>query len=1442
LQADELLIRAKKENTLFELIPHSKLEGDFPKHLVDDNAHWMDIESQVIEFRPLSSQWVTSEDNPRVFYSYKDSEMRVQGKRFLDIRSQSASTIYSVLKPLEYSKFIEATLTGSGLEIQLPRFNLGFFAGEGGKLECLQFRNMVIDDNQDFGALIGLRNRLVLRDKDDLEDSHCRKVIIPHGTVGSRITGSHVFITIDTEQGKRVMYHVFDIDPTLRRLVGNSSLLSRLYKIYLHAMTSHCLPDPLIGRTGTEEALHELNSAAVWSFRGLDDDERGLLKKIADLTPKRVFYPKHLEVMQDVTWNGNLSPLSQHEDFYLTVRRIIEYSSRFGFFQEGDSPAPQAEKENTSSHLVERAAVRNCTFRLPEFGGSNLESGRDHKYAARDISSDDQAKALEAKVCAIARSAQDWSTALNTVPDLFQRFKGWKTVHCKSDHSLGYQSGLLQASLPEVWWSLYTVCRKATRAQRYDVMFMLQTLVYRDPERAIDMELVWTLLAFATDQRFERIAMPEDQDVYDLTMGEEPNSFALKETIGNHTVAYDRSPQSNAPTHSWESYNEWVERRRNLYREDRSQQIERLQKNLTAQWVCRQPAFNGSYSLLDISGMKKELCALFRHWYNNQEFKYRTRDIQEVLDSTRTTSTTLPTHAFAKPPVTPRDPTPLVSITGLCPRAIGVLASTDAPSLHCPEESSDGKVFRDEGLKALVDDLQACNTSDFERQYAQDLKDSLSVYRKQSVDANELSMRAEREEIRRFRIDCKKHMDDLFEQIKSSLEARHVDKPTQDLLESSSLWPRITPASLLALLATATSTELSSDWKRVLVHYGLAVTRFQWATRLYNLSQSRSRDGLAKELENQGHQNWDPMDHPDWMLIEIENNLLIRPVQADIAKLMISPRSGKSSVLQLNMGEGKSSVIVPIVSAELADGDKLVRVVVLKPLSTQMFRLLVQKLGGLTNRRIFYMPFNRSIDVDESIANEIRKLYEECVAVRGILLVQPEHLLSFKLMGFDKLDDPETQEVAEKLLKTQSWLEKKARDVLDESDEILHVRYQLIYTLGTQTFLDHAPERWVIMQHLLDLVLEHANKLQERFPKGVELHGVLPSSFPQLRILEEDAGHELLRCLLKDIENGRLPELQFRLWPDESMRGLALRFISDPHMTERERAQLYSYASLSNPKSLLLLRGVLAHGILLAALRDKRWRVDYGLDEKRRPPTLLAVPYRAKDCPALRAEFSHPDMAIMLTSLSYYYGGLTDAQMEATFTELLKSDDPGAEYLEWVDTKLPESIQTLKGVNIDDIEQRQTLIFPKLRHRKRVIDFYLTRIVFPRDAKEFPHKLSTSGWDLAEKRNFPTTGFSGTNDDRFLLPLSLKQDDVEQNRGTNAKVLSYLLKEENNAYRHVEVQSNEDKVDCLLEEIKQQSPEIRVLLDVGAQILSVPKSNYLMWMDANMPTVCGIKK
>src|SRR3984957_14401537 len=111
---------------------------------------------------------------------------------------------------------------------------------------------------------------------------------------------------------------------------------------------------------------------------------------------------------------------------------------------------------------------------------------------------------------------------------------------------------------------------------------------------------------------------------------------------------------------------------------------------------------------------------------------------------------------------------------------------------------------------------------------------------------------------------------------------------------------------------------------------------------------------------------------------------MARPVQVAVAREMISPSSNRNISLQLNMGEGKSSVIVPLVASTLADGSNLLRVVTLKPLSNQMFQLLVNRLSGLLDRPIFYIPFSRSLRMDASLVHTIRHLYRRCVAKGGV--------------------------------------------------------------------------------------------------------------------------------------------------------------------------------------------------------------------------------------------------------------------------------------------------------------------------------------------------------------------------------------------------------------------------------------------------------------------------
>jgi hypothetical protein len=336
-----------------------------------------------------------------------------------------------------------------------------------------------------------------------------------------------------------------------------------------------------------------------------------------------------------------------------------------------------------------------------------------------------------------------------------------------------------------------------------------------------------------------------------------------------------------------------------------------------------------------------------------------------------------------------------------------------------------------------------------------------------------------------------------------------------------------------------------------------------------------------------------------------------------------------------------------------------------------------------------------------------------------------------------------------------------------------------------------------------------------------------------------------------------LPSFSFRRF-SRMDRQILLQFVTERDINDTIYEQVmhicqHHEGSTSNNstvlKPILLLRGLLGHGVLLTVLKEKRWRVDYGLDVSR---SMLAVPYRAKDSPSHRAEFGHTDIAICLTCLTYYYEGLTDAQLEASFSQLFKADNPDLEYEEWIKdfrNSLSPTLHHLRGLNLEDPVQRNEHIFPQLRHCKAVVDFFLSAIVFPKYMKEFPHKLSTSGWDLAQDRSSfgqLVTGFSGTNDNRFLLPHTISQVDMETHLHTNAMVLHYLVRTENRKVIHLgDIATS---VRGMLELLRDAEPRARVLLDVGAQVLELQNQGVAaLWLEVDTrpedrgSRVCGFE-
>jgi len=218
---------------------------------------------------------------------------------------------------------------------------------------------------------------------------------------------------------------------------------------------------------------------------------------------------------------------------------------------------------------------------------------------------------------------------------------------------------------------------------------------------------------------------------------------------------------------------------------------------------------------------------------------------------------------------------------------------------------------------------------------------------------------------------------------------------------------------------------------------------------------------------------------------------------------------------------------------------------------------------------------------------------------------------------------------------------------------------------------------------------------------------------------------------------------------------------------------------------------------------------------------LIAGVYYLQDVPSLRSEFGHPDIAVCLTCMSYYFGGLTPPQVRECFDILEKLDNPPLEYEKWVKRgggDIPEPLRQLIGVNTKDVQNFTDKIIPIFQHNQATIDFFLSQLVFPKHAKEFPSKLGTSGWDLVERKADVTTGFSGTNDNSDLLPTSITPSDPVNQLRTNAQVLWYLLQPENDYAQSTSGQPN--SAIGFLTLLVGEPKEVRVLLDVGAQVSS----------------------
>jgi hypothetical protein len=549
----------------------------------------------------------------------------------------------------------------------------------------------------------------------------------------------------------------------------------------------------------------------------------------------------------------------------------------------------------------------------------------------------------------------------------------------------------------------------------------------------------------------------------------------LRQYISSHARELEDSPEWLMPKWRTETGSEWSARRSSAYRQRLGSDLDAGVQELLSGWPCESPPYccrSLSASCYNLSSLADKLDSLFASCYHNLQFKEHLFHVQQTLDRARASTPTLQNLTFEPCSGKHTPGAPAVTLGQLFKRPAPYPPSL--PCLSLVVARTDVLCVGSAGLRQLIDRLRAPAKSRFQEQYAEDLRLSEEAFSNQTYLATPEFAQNTTAALTQHYAQMRGLYFRYFQVLKKSLDPQRT---SEHAVSQSGQWPRITVNVMLHCLASTSLIVPPDDWKECLTSFALLALGLQRSRRLLVHAVKNQSDELFRELENQGCDGWRAEKHPDWLLIQVclrfhrcgalsiyhpiiqlEGNFLIRRIQAEIASEMISPQSGQNTAMQLNMGEGKSSVIIPISVASLADGSQLVRVVVPKALRSQMFQLLVDRLGGLTNRRIYYLPFSRSLKIDPGQAGVLSEIMMECMREHGILVVQPDHVLSLKLMSVEK-QLGEDEDVANELLKLQRQLHSHARDILDESDEILHVRYQLLYTMGCQRHLEGFPEQ-----------------------------------------------------------------------------------------------------------------------------------------------------------------------------------------------------------------------------------------------------------------------------------------------------------------------------------------------------------------------------------------------
>ena len=829
------------------------------------------------------------------------------------------------------------------VQVQLPRLQLLFFVNRYGLLESKQLQ-CEIDPNQDAGTWYGLREMLVCR--NTINHRH-RTILVPIGRLHAEKEGCHVRVQVQHSGS----YGRFQINPLLGRVDSPSEPILVYTKAMLHAYTSSPISDPLTGRTGIEEAIEWLQSAICQPWSPLSQGSLERLEVVAKLAPNREYYPPDSRTMRTDQWDQSLPIWLQDSRLKFLVDKILDISGNLSVFAPNDSQRHQL-RSIRDSGIHARTLLRQQRFERPLKFELDQPESTCYQYQSRDrISPNHISYCNVLETISLLRRQP---AVMSTTTSLARHFQNLPSIggydHVFDKASLNDR---LKVDLIQSWGSLVRFIRE--ESNKYSLMFLLGPASFN---AQADMTLIRTLIAFASFEQLRHIFLPPFQEYVNFSPGQTPQLGYLERFFEPFRHSRPEDDEDMLEEYASGQHRKRLRKERAGFAAEVDRDITYFAEYLLAQWPCAEPSLHGLFRslFLDVGqamqALRPEWCRMFqnmqltshlnevqqvldRHFgavtYLQPDFVHsedihpmRTRggETVEICDLLRKAGTTheggfggglmplasplqakmvngnaFPTWRQANA----TDISKIVQTSENREKSSGSLRKTDWSLSTQPSRSS-------QDLDTIIGKLGTSRSS-VRQNYAAALQQSLQSYQQlQPANSHPSGVMLARPECIASEDSAVRALMDkirfILDQPVANCSARRIN-----LLKKGNLWPVINSRTMLRQLrSNAPHKHFGSGMRKLCVELGVKITQLQREIRLHDLALKSQSGRYFEELSNTGHSNWDPGDYTDWLLLEVESNLLIRPAQVDVALATISPASGSNSVLQMNMGQGKSTI------------------------------------------------------------------------------------------------------------------------------------------------------------------------------------------------------------------------------------------------------------------------------------------------------------------------------------------------------------------------------------------------------------------------------------------------------------------------------------------------------------------------------------------------------